>query len=297
MLGFLLAASLAAPRVDYVTLDSAAEGREMTYGVYTPPGWDGQTPLPLVVFLHGGGDNETAWQRHPIVTRRLDAAIEEGRLPPFLAVIPDGTRGFWVNWHDGTHRFADWVVDEVIPDAHQRFPLLEGPEHQHLIGISMGGMGTSFIGLDHLDLFASLSVISAPVLDADGMERMLSSNMAKMFQLDRIVGPIDRAKIEERTPYRVDSADDLQGRSLFVAAGRSDIMGILPANRKFHGHLVDAGVPHTYQEFPGGHQWTAWSKVFPVALCLALDPEGCDPGDAPGLVRAAEAGQVVVDGR
>lgn len=273
---WMVAALAAEPRISYVTLDSAAEQRPMSYGVYTPPGWDGVTALPLVVFLHGGGDDETAWERNPVVTRKLDAWISEGRLPPFVAVIPDGTKGFWVNWHDGSHRFADWVMDEVIPDARQRFPVRQSPADTHLIGISMGGMGTAFIGFDHLDQFGSLTVISAPVLNADGMERLLSSGMAKRWQLDKIVGPVDRQKVEERTPYRVDTAAELGDTSLYVAVGRTDMPGLLPANRAWHEHLLDSGVPHQYQEYAGGHQWSPWASVFATALCLHLGGDDCD---------------------
>src|SRR5690606_38545554 len=60
-------------RLSYTTLASEAEDRPMTYGLYLPPGWDQQTPLPLVVFLHGGGDDERAWDDHPVVTKKLDA--------------------------------------------------------------------------------------------------------------------------------------------------------------------------------------------------------------------------------
>ena len=81
-------------RVD--TLESAAEGREMTYSVYTPPGWDGEQALPLVVFLHGGGDDGRVLEDKAAVARTFDAWIEAGDLDPFIMVAPDGERGLWI---------------------------------------------------------------------------------------------------------------------------------------------------------------------------------------------------------
>ncbi|MCA9711281.1 MAG: hypothetical protein KDK70_35915, partial [Myxococcales bacterium] len=72
-------------RMDYVELTSRSEGRPLRYGVYTPPGWDHATPLPLVVLLHGAGDDETSADR-AIVTERLDAA----RFVVWLEVLLEG---------------------------------------------------------------------------------------------------------------------------------------------------------------------------------------------------------------
>src|SRR5580765_7306646 len=98
-------------RLQYQEIASASEGRNLRYGIYEPPGWDHRTPLPLVVLLHGAGEDETAADLK-VVTDRLDRAIMEGRLPPFLMVTPDGERGLWMDWYDGSHRYKSWVLDD-----------------------------------------------------------------------------------------------------------------------------------------------------------------------------------------
>lgn len=289
MISLLVAAfpALAADRLTYVTIDSAAEGRPLTYGVYTPPGWDGATPLPLVVFLHGGGDDARAWDDHPIVTRRLDQAITAGTLPPFLAVVPEGERGFWRNWGDGSHHYEDWVVEDVVGHARATLPI--AGERAHLLGISMGGMGTAYIGLHHLDDFASLTVLSAPLFDGEQTARFLQSRMMRAFApIDRIFADLDADRVRSENAWALTGSPGALGdTTLWVGAGAADLPGILPASRAFHDHLIEAGVPHTFEVFPGGHQWTAWSKVFPVALCRAIQGADCAP--APGRVAEAAA--------
>lgn len=279
MLPLLLALAQAGDRLSYVTLDSAAEGHPMTYGVYEPPGWDHVTPLPLVVFLHGGGDDERAWDEHPVVTRRLDAAIRDGWLPPFLAVVPNGEKSFWRNWGDGSHHFEDWVMDEVIPDVRARMPVIADRDHTHLMGISMGGMGTTYIGLANLDAFRSLTVLSAPLYDGEQTKKLLSSPMIEHFApVSRIFADLDADALAAHNCYaRTSTADALGETRLWVGAGTVDLPGIGRSTRAFHDHLAAVGLPHTWQSFPGGHQWSAWSSAFPVALCHAMLGDTCAP--------------------
>lgn len=35
---------------------------------------------------------------------------------------------------------------------------------------------------------------------------------------------------------------------------------LIEQNRKLHRELSDLGVPHTYEEFPGGHDWPYWTE-------------------------------------
>lgn len=264
-------------RVSYDTLDSQAEGRPMAFSVYTPPGWDGRTPLPLVVFLHGGGDDETVLEEKRAVTRTFDEWIREGRLDPFIMVAPDGERGFWANWHDGSHRYEDFVVHEIIPTMRERYPIAEGRENLHLMGISMGGAGTIYTMIHNIELFGSATMLSAPVFDVDRSLAFVQGKVIRGLPVERLFGNPDRAQVEASNPFaRLQSAADLHGTKLFVGVGRSDLPGLLPTNRQFHDHLVDHDVPHHYVEYRGGHGWRAWSKLFPLALCLHMRGDACE---------------------
>ena len=68
-------------RLAYDTLDSRAmNGQQMSYAVFTPPGWTPEERLPLVVFLHGGGDDHASFDRHGL-SARLEEATLAGRIP------------------------------------------------------------------------------------------------------------------------------------------------------------------------------------------------------------------------
>src|SRR5207245_2261171 len=56
--------------------------------VYLPPGYDGKTPFPLMMALHGFGQDEKKFLE---VIPRFDAAIRRGEFPACVMVVPDGT--------------------------------------------------------------------------------------------------------------------------------------------------------------------------------------------------------------
>lgn len=276
LLGLLSGCASAPERVVYHSLDSEAERRAMPYAVYTPPGWDGATPLPLVVFLHGAGDDETVLEERAVVVRTFDEWIAAGRLDPFIMVAPNGEQGFWTNWHDGSHNYEDYVVDEIIPDMVARYPIAPGRENLHLMGISMGGAGTMYTTIHHIDRFASATVLSAPLFDVEQTMRFLSGKMLRGIPVERLFGPPDRAKVERSNPFvRLSAAEDLHGTQLLLGVGRSDLPGLLASNRALHEHLDAHDVPHHYLEYRGGHGWRSWSQIFPVALCLHMRGDDC----------------------
>jgi enterochelin esterase-like enzyme len=258
-------------RFTYADVHSEAEGRKLRYGVYLPPGWDGARPLPIVVLLHGAGDDATSADRR-VVVDALDEAIASGELRPFIMVTPEGDLGFWVDWHDGSHRWRTWVLDEVVPRVRERYPTIDGPAGLHLVGVSMGGGGGMQMWLREPARFGSATILSAPILDEADTRAFLQRFLPPRV-LERAFGrPGSGAGTD---PYvALSSASALHGSRLIFGAARNDRGGILRSNEDFHRHLTAAGVPHRFLVFRGGHGWRTWSRVFPFALCHQLE-EAC----------------------
>lgn len=259
-----------AGRLETVTVPSAAEGREMAYSVYTPPGWDKTEPLPLVLLLHGAGDDERSADR-PVVVDAFDEAIENGTVPPFILVAPRGERGFWLNWHDGSHHFRDWVLDEAVPAVRASYPTIEGPAGLHLMGVSMGGGGGMQMWLHDPSAFASATLLSAPILNETDTRKFLRRFLPGRI-MDRAFGPVGRG--DGNDPFVALRADnDRQGSRLTFGAAARDIKGIADSNENYHQHLVRHDVAHRYVSFAGKHRWTSWAPMFVNALCHNLQPE------------------------
>jgi S-formylglutathione hydrolase FrmB len=128
---------------------SPALGEYRDLYVYLPPGFDQSESYPLIVFLHGFAQDETAFLRD--VAEPLDRAIQQGQLPRAIVAAPDGSlRGFdcllsagsfYLNSPAGA--FEDYLMVDVWNFLMAHYPIRPEPEAHALVGVSMGG-GAAF---------------------------------------------------------------------------------------------------------------------------------------------------------
>ncbi len=248
------------------------QGRSMPYALYTPPGWKKGETLPLVLFLHGGGDDERCLDQAGI-PELLDQEITAGRVPRAVILVPHGDNGFWMNWADGSRRYEDWVLQELMPAVARELGTAPCPDGCHVAGISMGGNGALRFALDHPEMFASVEIISGPILDAAGMKAFVKNGLFRwVAPLDRIFGTAtDPESLRRDDPFqRWQSGADLGRLRLYFARGTEDRKEIIASNEAFRAHVEEHGIPHRYVIFPGGHRWEDWKKLFPDVLRFAV---------------------------
>jgi S-formylglutathione hydrolase FrmB len=135
--------------------------------VYLPPGYDPCRAYPLVLWLHGGGDDERSFLDLPQLAY-LDGLIARGQFPPAIVAGLDGTarshnvlnppHSLFINGLRG--RFTDHVMQEVIPFLSTRYNIRPEKEAHALIGISAGGFGAANLGLKRRDYFGSVVSIA-----------------------------------------------------------------------------------------------------------------------------------------
>ncbi|MGE0787920.1 MAG: alpha/beta hydrolase [Sandaracinaceae bacterium] len=261
----------------YANVESPSmRGREMSYAVYTPPGFGPDERLPLVVFLHGGGDDAQVFDRFALAAR-LDEAMRDGRVARAVIVVPQGDLGFWANWYDGSARYEDWVVDEVVPRVAYDYHTLPAPEGHHVMGVSMGGSGAIRFALHRPDRFATATFISAPILDTDAMINLAQNPLlVPIVPMDRIFGPTSgeaRDRVAEDDPFaRWRSDADRGDMRLMVAWGDEDREPIVATGRRFADHLSAHHVRHEELEFEGNHSWVSWTPVILEALARMVPP-------------------------
>jgi enterochelin esterase-like enzyme len=250
----------------YVKVDSPAMKRTMEYGVYTPPGFSPSESLPLVLFLHGGGDTAHCLDKEG-VAEWLDQQIAAGNVPRVVIAVPQGDVGFWANWADGTANYADWALDEVMPRVAREYGTRACPAGCQLLGISMGGAGAMQMLLAHPGQFAQVSVVSGPTFNSAQMQEFADNWWWKTFaKIGRAFGT-DPARRDAADPFlHLLSPDDLRGTRLFLARGDDDRRGIPGTNDALHRHLEAHGIAHRYLVFHGGHRWKDWLPVFAEAL-------------------------------
>ncbi len=83
----------------------------------------------------------------------------------------------------------------------------------------------------------------------------------RIFGPDRVGGWNDLFALAEKLDRQMMPA-------LRIDCGVDD--ALLEHNRQFHAHLERLGIPHEYQEFPGGHDWSYWDLHIREALAFHL---------------------------
>src|SRR5262245_3417130 len=146
-------------------------GQEMSYLLWTPPGYDPQDQTkryPVAYLLHGGGGN---YQHIPeAFLPQAAEAIKAGTVPPFLAIAVNGLpSSFYVDSHDGRTPVESILIKDLLPhvDATYRtngVRLIEG--------FSMGGRGATYLAFKYPDKFRGMADFAGAIHDWSFFSRL-----------------------------------------------------------------------------------------------------------------------------
>jgi len=248
--------------------------RRMPFSVLMPPACppEARRELHVVYLLHGyGGDNRSLDEEG--LSDRLFVAQAEGRLPHLFIVAPRGERGFYMNWHDGSARYEDYLIEEVIPAAEEALELHIPRERRHLAGVSMGGHGALLLALKHPDLFESASSISGSLFDRGKAVELAGKRFLDWaMDIRRMLGDgEDEAFLDANNPYSLVERVPAEARPrIFLAVGSDEPESLRLATTRFHDFLSRTGVEHAWAPFAGGHNWESWAPVIEEALLHAV---------------------------
>lgn len=138
------------------TFYSAARHRRVGYTVAYPPGHRQGERLPLVIMLHGYGENHAS----ALVGMSPAQALAVTNSGPVSMVTVDGGDGYW-NPHPGDNPMA-MVIGELIPLC-QRLGLGRSPQRIGAMGISMGGYGALLLAEKYPHLITAVAAISPAI--------------------------------------------------------------------------------------------------------------------------------------
>ena len=228
--------------IRFVTFKSPALGGRGDVTLYVPPSLEGKKDAPRALLLHGVYGSSWSWAFMGGAPRTAAEMITAGEIKPMMLAMPsDGL------WGDGSaylpHPHADFerFIVEEVPDAVAEATGCAGP--LYIAGLSMGGFGALRLGAKHADRFKGISAHSA-VTEFCQLRTYVEEPPER-------VGPIDGPTALEWI---------LRNRSVLPPlrfdCGRSDVL--IEANRKLHGELTEKGIPHSYEEFDGEHNWDYW---------------------------------------
>lgn len=232
-------------KVERLGYSSQALANQRQLTLYTPPGYDpeGQRYPLLVLF------DEDHYARDVPTPTILDNLIAAGRIRPTLAVIVGNvdasSRGRELPCNEA---FADMLAHELLPWLQQRYALSEEPADRVLSGSSYGGLASGCIAYRYPERFGKVLSLSGSFWW--GPDEQQPQWLVWQFAAG------------ERLPL-----------VFFLSSGlleEPEADGILGSNRSLRAALQGKGYPLHYREFPGGHDYAAWSLELAEGLQALL---------------------------
>jgi S-formylglutathione hydrolase FrmB len=237
--------------------------------VLLPAGYNPHRRYPLVIFLNGLGFNYSSYAEYGLTEPFEDLGA--------IVVMPEGGNGWYADWwNDGRRGQPSWEsyhLDTVIPAISARFPILPQRRFHALIGISMGGLGATYLGGRRPGFFGSVASLSGfvdPQWNAEATQPAMAvfSNAAAngISSPTPIYGPPLGFYASGHNPTLL--ARNLVHTRVFVSTGTGipspsdphpDAFAtaeehiIFPMSESYHDALVAAGVDVEYQVHPGVH--------------------------------------------
>jgi S-formylglutathione hydrolase FrmB len=286
--------------VHFARFYSPALGVHKGYMLYLPRSYarEPSRRFPVAYYLHGHGQDETAWVGDGRIDAVMDSVVADGG-PELIIVMPDGDDGRYTTWavpvgyeacakdtrrHWAdeapsaycvkTPRYDEYVARDLVAHIDSSYRTLPSRRHRGIAGLSMGGYGAVTLALRYPDVFSAAATHSGsvspfyvgphPYTEPARYTTSLDSLMRRFGpEAAAIFGP-NTSTWRARDPAHL---AELLLRSprradlmpaLYVDVGRKD--HLVDPNRDFHAKLRALGIRHEYRETDGGHDWPYWQR-------------------------------------
>jgi len=131
--------------------------------IYLPPGYS-ESGEPWVALwdlaaFTNAGPGHLNWRNHgENLPARLDRLIAAGDMEPAVVVIPDCYTSLGGNQYvnsSAVGRYADYVVEELVPFAEERVNLVRSRDGRAVFGKSSGGYGALFHAMHYPEVWGA----------------------------------------------------------------------------------------------------------------------------------------------
>ncbi len=227
---------------EHITYNSATTGLERGANVLLPAGYNPEKQYRVLYFLHGIFGDEYSLPGDPgnAIPEILGNLAAEGLTDEVIVVFPnmfaasdpDLEPGFNDEAVAAYDNFINDLTADLIPCIESRYNVLTDRENRGILGFSMGGRETLYIGINRSDLFGYIGAISP----APGLTPSKDWAMSHPGQL------------QEEELHFTEGAE--LPELLMVCCGTKDgVVGQFPAG--YHRILEQNGVEHLWYEVPG----------------------------------------------
>lgn len=228
--------------VEHITYSSVTTGLERGANVLLPAGYDSEKPYRVLYFQHGifGDENSLLGDQNNAIPEILGNLSAQGLTEETIVVFPDM---YATSDPDLKPAFTDEAVapydnfineltEDLIPYIESHYSVSARREDRGILGFSMGGRETLYIGINRPDLFGYIGAISP----APGLTPAKDWAMTHPGQME-----------EEELHFA--QGAELPELLMICCGTRDSVVGQFPAS--YHKILEQNGVEHLWYEVPG----------------------------------------------
>lgn len=185
---------------------------------------------PLMICLHGFGDNEKGWQNNSLIIKMC----EENKI---AACFINGENKWYLNMGP-IDDFYSLIERDVIDFLYGNFNCLSKKMPLAIAGVSMGGYGALYHYLKNTDKYSACIALS-PATKPDYIDESKYGTLKELFITNK-----DKKL------------------NIYLSIGMNDF--IYQASKEFDNYLEENNIGVRYKFIEGcDHSWTTWAKEMP----------------------------------
>jgi S-formylglutathione hydrolase FrmB len=253
--------------------------KDMSYSVYLPPSYEkSQRAYPILYLLHGMTGDNTDWVNRGEVARIAAQAMQSGKAPEMIIVMPDGLfDAFYINNYDKSVQWEDYFYKELIPSVEKKYRTFSQRQYRAIAGLSMGGYGSLYHALKHKDMFSGCYTMSGAFLEIEPLKAgekpgQFENVYVKLWGARNATGLHENFKahslagmVKDMEEYKVPQGWGQPSLpAIVIDCGDDDFL--LKANTNMVHLMKEKKIPLEFRVRDGGHTWEYWRTGLDLAL-------------------------------
>ncbi|MBP3711781.1 MAG: esterase family protein [Bacteroidaceae bacterium] len=266
----LLSLPSLAGRIVTDTVKSQILSADVPLNVYLPDGYDiASQRFPIIYLLHGLSDDFRAWRDKGQMQSVVDELIGTGECVPVVIVMPNAggpdTHNTWNGYFNMPGwSYEDFFFQEFLPKVEEKYHAVGDKEHRAVMGLSMGGGGSTVYCQRHPELFSSCYAMS-PWLDHGSNDVGAGQEKDKRYYVCEAVREHSALRFVEQADE--ETKERLRTVKWFFDCGDDDFL--FDQSIRMHQLMRSARIHDELRVRNGVHNWEYWHQALRMALPFA----------------------------
>lgn len=240
--------------IEKIDAPSAAMKKSIPATVVLPDSYESDTArrFPVLYLLHGYGGDSTSWLKIKPNLQQL------ATLYSMIIVCPDGaTSWYWDSPKDPQLRYQTYVSEELVKQIDSKYRTIAERKGRAITGLSMGGHGGLWLGINRSDVFGACGSMSGGV---DIRPFPYNWDMYKSLG-----SYADNEELwDSHTVMNIVGKINARPLKIIIDCGTSDFF--YRVNEELHKKLLYYNVPHDYITREGVHNAAYWNNAIDYQL-------------------------------